>query len=251
MKRIINKYDKCEHVLVYTGILEKEKNIIYRCGCAKCKLDERVLDRELDTLSREQLAQRKYITEHNGNIPGFYIPKFCSDLDKLNDAYQEFISNKTYEVSEEEVVNEITKQIRIIDTLNYLDALSDKEYERIKEEQYAFYDSCCHTKVVTGISKKTGKIRYGCPKCMLDERLLDFPPETYSGVGKIIYDYMADGYFENGRNIEKYYPDLSELHDYYKRLNVPNTYEGYQRAEDEMIRHILIKNKDESVIFRK
>ena len=251
-KKIISKYDKCSHVLVYTGYVEKDNDVIYRCGCAKCKLDERVLDRELDTLSREQLAQRKYITAHNGNIPGYYIPKFCNDIDKLNNAYKDFINSKNYNVSEEEIINEITKQIRIVDTLNYLEARADKEYEKIRAEQYAFYDNCCHSKIITGISKKTNEIRYGCPKCMLDERILDFDVKKMSGVEKIVYDYLAAGYFgECGRKIEQYYPNLPELHGYYERLNLPNTYRGYQQAEDEIIRHILIKNKDESVIFRK
>ena len=250
-KKIISKYDKCSHLLVYTGAVEKDNKIEYRCGCVKCKLDERVLDKKLDELNKEQLQQRKYILSNNNHIPGINIPKQCSNLNELNKAYNEFKDSHNYNYSEEQVINEIRKQIKIIDTFNYMNVKVKNEYELMRIEHYNFYDSCCHQKVVTGISKKTGEIRYGCTKCMLDERLLDKSRDDMTGNAQIIYDYLASGEFSKyGRKIDLYYPYLGDLHIYYKSLNVPDTYQGYQKAEEDMIKYILIKTRKEDVIIR-
>ncbi len=250
-KKILNKYDNCNHVLVYTSVFGKDKDVIYRCGCPKCMLDERVLDIPLDSLSKEQTKQREYLISKNNNIPGYYIPKLCSNLNELNKAYKEFISTRDYNYSEEEIINEFTKQIRIIDTMNYVEARANDEYEKVREEHYNYYDNCCHLKVVTGISKKTGEIRYGCIKCMLDERFLDYQRESLDGFQQILYDYLAtDSFKKYGRKIDLYDPYLGELHTYYKKLNVPETYKGYQMAEDSLTNHILVKSRKKDKIYK-
>ena len=251
-KKIISKYDKCSHILVCTNAYEKDNDVIYRYACPKCMLDERVLDIPLDVLSNEHLKQRDYILNHNNNIPGIYISKYCSDLNELNKSYKEFINTRNYNYKEEAIIDEIKKQIKIMDTMNYIKTRANEEYEKLKEEHYNYYDNCCHLKVVTGISQKTNEIRYGCIKCMLDERFLDYSRESLDGFQQIIYDYLATGSLKKyGRNINLYDPYLGELHIYYKKLNVPNTYKGYQDAEEAITNHILIKTRRQDKLFRK
>lgn len=233
-KKITSKYDKCSHILVITNAFEKDNEIIYRHSCAKCKLDESVLDKNIDTLTKDQLEQKKYLLKNKGYIPGIYIPKYCSNIDELNKEYEEFIS-KTKQYNDEDIIKKIKKEIKIMDTLSYLAVKGEEAFAEMKREHEQVFDNCNHIKIVTGISRKTGKPTYGCPKCCLDERLLEFDREEFPRSEQIIYDYLKAGKFNNrGRKLNIYFPYIANLHKYYKNLNLKNTVEDDIIAEKEM-----------------